>query len=353
MDLKELRKKIDALDAQLVNLLNQRSEVSKHIGKFKLARKQSIYAPDREQKVFDGLAMLNQGPLPDEALVGIYREIMSSSLALEKPLQIAMLGQEGSYTSAAAKKKFGSQISYIPCMNIAEVFHKVEHGDCDYGVVAIENSTEGSVRNTYDLFVDSELKICSQVMVKIAHHFMSKTSLRNIKRIYSHPQVFGQCRQWLWSHLPEAKQIWVQSTSEGAEIAAREKNAAAIASKETARTTKLKILHSNIQDIPHNTTKFFVIAPEDAAPSGNDRTSILFSIKDRVGALYGMLTPFYKHKINLTKIESRPSKKRVWDYYFFVDFEGHRLDKNVQKALSQLDEMCKYLKILGSYPVVK
>ena len=353
MNLEHLRKKIDTIDAKVVELLNARAGLSLAIGKEKLKHNQGIYAPDREKKVLDRVAKLSRGPMPKDAFESIYREIMSSSLALEKPLNIAALGTEGAFTYMAAHKKFGSQVKYISCNSIFDVFEKVEHGECDYGVVPIENSIEGAVTHTFDCLVDADLKICSQVLLKISHNLMSRISMDKIKKIYSNPQVFGQCRHWLAQNLPNAGQIAVASTTEAAIIAQREKNAAAIASTSAAYVYKLKILRANIQDIAHNTTRFLVISAEDVPPTGNDRTSILFSIKDKVGALHAMLTPFYKNKINLTKIESRPSKKRAWDYYFFVDFEGHRLDKNAKKALNQLEGMCKYLKILGSYPIIE
>lgn len=351
MNLNELRKKIDAIDQEMIQLLNNRALISKDIGVLKNKKNKEIYAPAREKEVLDRIKKMNKGPMTMEAFEAIYREIMSSSLSLEKQLKIAYLGTQGSFTHMAASKKFGSQVDYSPSVSILEIFQKVEHGECDYGVVPIENSVEGAVTHTFDLLVDSELKICSQVMLKVSHHLMSKSNVKDIKNIYSNPQVFGQCRHWLAKNLPQVGEIWVASTTEAAAKASKQKFAAAIASSLAAKVYDVPILHSNIQDIAHNSTRFLVIAQQDVPPTGSDRTSILFSIKDKVGALHAMLTPFYKNKINLTKIESRPSKKRAWDYYFFVDVEGHREDANVKKALSQLEDMCKYLKIVGSYPV--
>jgi len=353
MNLNDIRKKIDRIDSKVVAMLNERAVCSQEIGSKKLKNKKGIYVPHREKEVLKRLRAANKGPMTNEAFEAIYREIMSSSISLEKPLNIANLGTQGSYTSTAARKKFGSQINYVDCNSIADVFSKVEHGDCDYGVVPIENSTEGAVTHTFDMLVDSELKICSQVLLRISHNLISNTSLNKITKIHSNPQVFGQCRNWLLQNLPRVDQIWESSTTKAAAIASAQKNRAAIASIDAGKVYHLKVLKKNIQDIPHNTTRFLIIGEQDSEPTGNDRTSILFSIKDKVGALYAMLTPFYKYKINLTKIESRPSKKRAWDYYFFVDFQGHRSDKNVQKALAQLEGMCKYLKILGSYPVLE
>ncbi len=351
--LNSLRKKIDALDRRLVELLNQRAGLSLAIGKDKIKNGKGIYSPNREKEVLKHIKALNRGPMSYEDFEAIYREVMSSSLALEKSLRIAYLGTEGSFTHLAANKKFGSRVAYVPCESIQEVFQKVEHGDCDYGVVPVENSIEGAVTHTFDLLVDSELKACAQILVKISHSLLSRAArLKDVKHIYSNPQVFGQCRHWLLNNMPRAGQIWVASTTEAARRAGREKNAAAIASSLAARICGLPVLKSNIQDIAHNMTRFLVLATHDVPPTGRDRTTILFSIKDKVGALHAMLTPFVRNKINLTKIESRPAKKKAWDYYFFVDFEGHRADKNVQKALGQLEGMCKYLKVVGSYPVI-
>ena len=353
MDLNNFRKKIDGIDQKLISLLNQRASLSEEIGKEKIKSKKAIYSPAREKQVLMHLKALNKGPMSQEAINAVYREIMSSSLALEDLRHVAYLGTEGSFTYMAAKKQFGSLVDYNSCTSILDVFQKVEHGECDYGVVPIENSTEGIVTHTIDLLVDSELKICAQRLLKISHNLLSNVALKNIKKIYSNPQVFGQCRHWLSQNLPAAGEIWVASTTEAAKKAKKEKNAAAIASSEAARVYQLKMIKRNIQDISHNTTRFLIIAKQDVPPTGKDRTSILFSIKDKTGALYSMLEPFYKNKINLTKIESRPSKKRAWDYYFFIDIEGHRLDQNVKKALKRLEGMCQYLKVVGSYPVLE
>lgn len=350
MSLNSHRKKIDQIDAKVIKLLNERAEMSKAIGAKKLKTNSGIYAPHREKQVIDNIKKLNVGPMSNEAFMAIYREIMSSSLALEKSLKIAYLGPSDSYTHLASIKKFGSQIEYSPCESILDVFRCVENDECEYGVVPIENSTEGVVTHTIDMLVDSDLKICAQIMMKISHNLISKTTMRQIKKIYSNSQVFGQCRHWLHKNMPGVELVPIESTSKAANKASKEKHSAAIASSLAAKTYGLKLVKTNIQDIAHNATRFLVIAKQDVPATGNDRTTILFSIKDKVGALHAMLTPFYKNKINLTKIESRPSKKRAWDYYFFVDFKGHRSDKSVKLALSQLENMCKYLKVVGSYP---
>ena len=352
MSLKDLRNKIDAIDEKVVKLLNNRAKISQEIGTTKVKTKKSIYSPEREQEVLRHLKQMNNGPMSDEAFMAVYREVMSSSLALENLSNVAHLGTNGSFTHMAALKRFGSQVKYTSCESIREVFEKVDYGECTYGVVPIENSIEGAVTHTFDILVDSELKICSQVMLKVSHNLISKVPLKDIKEIYSHSQVFGQCRHWLLQNFPKATQISVGSTTEAAMKAAKEKNCAAIASTLAAKDYNLAVLKSNIQDIAHNATRFLVVASQDVPSTGKDKTSILFSIKDKVGALHDMLIPFHENKINLTKIESRPCKKRAWDYYFFVDFEGHRNDVNVRKALDQLEGMCKYLKVVGSYPAL-
>ena len=353
MDLTHLRKKIDSLDARIVALLNERAGITLSIGQEKLKNKRSIYAPEREKQVLARIRGLNQGPLSKQSLEAVYREIMSGSLSLEKSLRIAHLGPKASYTQMAALRKFGRSVEYIACDNIPDVFNRVEHGDCDYGVVPVENSNEGAVTHTFDMLVDSDLKICSQTLMPIAHHLLANVSMNKIKQIYSNPQVFGQCRQWLMMNMPKAELIDAVSSARAAQITAKKKNAACIASELAAQVYGLKILKRNIQDNnAHNITRFLVLSKLDAGPTGRDRTSLVFSIKDKVGALHAMLTPFYKNKINLTKIESRPSKKKAWDYYFFVDCEGHQKDKAVARAIGQLEGMCKFMKILGSYPVL-
>ena len=350
MDLSHLRKKIDGLDARIIELLNDRAAITLSIGREKIKNKKPIYAPNREQEVLKRIKELNKGPITNEAVEAIYREIMSASLSLEKPLRIAYMGPEATFSHLATLKKFGSSVGLVACDNVAEVFSRVESGDCDYGVVPIENSIEGVVTHTMDLLAESDLKICSQVLLKVTHNLMSKGPLAGIKEVYSHPQILGQCRQWLMKNMPKAHLIPVVSSTKAAQMVAHKKNAACIASEVAASLYGLTILKKNIQDSAHNITRFLVISTMDVPPTGSDRTSLVFSIKDKVGALHAMLSPFMKHKINLTKIESRPSKKKAWDYYFFVDCEGHQDDPRVARALGMLEGMCKVLKILGSYP---
>lgn len=352
MDLTHLRNKIDRIDARIVALLNDRAQVSLAVGKAKLRSNKGIYAPDRERQVLDHIKTLNKGPMPDLAFEAVYREVMSASIALEKPLAIAYLGAEGSNSYAAAIHKFGSQAGYCGRASIADVFRSVENDECDYGVVPIENSVEGSVTPTADRLTESDLQVCAQVTIKVAHHLLANVSAGNIKKIYSNPQVLAQCRHWLLANMPpeKVKQISVAATTDAAQAAAGEKDAAALASLECARIYGLKVLRANIQDVAHNATRFYIIGRQSAIPTGKDRTSIVFSIKDKAGVLYKMLEPFARNGINLTRIESRPIKKKAWDYYFFVDLEGHKDDVRVRKALLKLEGMCKFLKVLGSYP---
>lgn len=351
MDLKNLRKTVDNIDKRIIRLLNMRAKTTLDITKLKRKSGKSVYSPDREREVLKKLAIINKGPLSSNALDAIYREIMSCSLSLDRPLRIAYLGPEATFTHLAALKRFGSQVEYIATNSITDVFLEVERDNADYGVVPIENSVEGVVSHTLDMFVDSELKICSQIILDVVHHLLARCPKNKIKRIYSNPQVFGQCRIWLQENLAGVEKIEVSSTTRAAQIAAKEKYSACIASSLAAKVYKLKVVTSDIEDSPHNVTRFLIIGKTDVSPTGDDRTSLMFSIKDKVGALHDMLLPFRKYGINLTKIESRPSKKKAWDYYFFVDLDGHRDNPRVKKALLELENKCKFLKILGSYPL--
>ncbi len=349
--LKQLRQEIDRLDTKILGLINKRTKLALGVGKIKAREKKGYYVPDREKQVYQRLLKENKGPLPDEAVRAVYREIMSVALSVEKPLRIAYWGPEATFTHLAALQKFGSSVKLIPAKSIAEVFTEVEKERADYGVVPIENSTEGVVNHTLDMFIDSELKICSEVSLEVSHHLLSKGRLKDIKKVYSNPQALAQCRNWIESNLPKAELIEVSTTSKGAELASQEKGAGAIASELAAQIYGLKIVSRRIEDSASNITRFLVIGKTLAQSSGRDKTSVMFSIRDRVGALYAMLKPFKDHGINLTKIESRPSRRKAWDYFFFVDLEGHCEDENVKKSLKELRRDCPQLKILGSYPV--
>lgn len=350
MSIRKLRDAIDKLDGKIIATLNRRTKLAISIGKLKAKLKKSVYMPDRESQIYKHIKKVNRGPLNNETLQAIYREIMSGTLMLQKPLRVAYLGPRATFTHLAALKKFGAQVEHIGLQNITDVFSEVERDNCDYGVVPVENSIEGAVNHTLDMMVDSDLKICAEVLLDISHNLLANCPIKNIKKVYSNPQVFGQCRIWLETNLPGCELIEVSSTTKAAEIAARQRCAAALASSLAARIYKLKMIASSIEDSPHNVTRFLVIGKKESNPTGQDKTSVVFSVKDRVGALHDMLSSFKAEKINLTKIESRPSKKKVWDYYFFMDFEGHICEKKVQKALAQLEKKCHFLKILGSYP---
>ena len=348
--IKSLRNKIDSIDKRITELLNTRAMIILEVAKVKQKSGESIYSPAREAEVLKRIASQSKGPLDAKALEAIYREIMSASLALEKPLKIAYMGPEASFSHLAAVKRFGSQVTYLACESISDVFLEVERGSADYGVVPIENSIEGAVSHTLDVFVDSDLKICAQMILDVSHNLLANCPKNKIKYVYSNPQVFGQCRIWMQENLPGVELVEVSSTTRAAQIAAKEKNSACIASLLAAKVYKLKIIASDIEDSPHNVTRFLVVGKNDVKETGHDKTSLLFSIKDKVGALYDMLLSFKKFNINLTKIESRPSKKRAWDYYFFVDLEGHKDNQRVKKAILDLEKKCKFLKVLGSYP---
>ncbi len=351
MDLKKLRNKIDRLDVEILDLLNERLKVARQVGKAKKLRKEDIYAPNREKELLLNLIKKNKGPLPNDELKNIFREIIKTSLLLQKKLAIAYLGPEATFTHLAAIKNFGRQAQYISCKSIGDVFAEVEKERADYAVVPIENTTEGMVNYTLDMFMDSDLKICAEIMIEVHHNLASRGTINNIEKLYSHPQTLAQCRNYLEEKLSNVKIVEVESNARAAQLAAEDIHSAAIASTVAAEMYNLNILVSRIEDLTNNYTRFLVIGRNDSAKSGADKTSILFSIKDRVGALYDMLLPFRKEHINLTKIESRPTKKKAWEYVFFVDLIGHREDANIKKALAELEKECLFLKVLGSYPI--
>jgi chorismate mutase/prephenate dehydratase len=350
MALKKLRKKIDSIDKDIIEQLNERARLTLEIGRHKTKTNKKIYAPAREKEVYQNILKLNKGPLSNDSLGAIYREIMSASLSLEKQLKVAYLGPPATFTHLASLSKFGSSLEYLSCENINDVFRDVEKGRADYGVVPIENSTEGAITYTLDMFVNSDLKICSEILFEVSHNLIANSPLKKISKIYSKAEVFGQCRLWLERNLPKARLIDMASTTAAAKKAKNVKNSAAIASELAAEVYGLKIIASSIEDNSNNVTRFLVIGKNEVPFTGNDKTSIVFTVKDKVGVLYDMLAPFKKNRINLTKIESRPSKKDAWKYYFFIDFEGHHEDNKIKKALEELAKHCHYLKILGSYP---
>jgi len=358
MDLSAIREQIDKLDRELVRILNERLTLASEIGKLKRSQGGQIYVAEREDAVLRKVTGQNEGPIKNEALRAIYREIMSAAIALEKPLVIAYLGPEASNTHAAALKKFGASVEYHGMATVSDIFTAVEKGETDYAVIPIENSTEGSVREALDSFVESDLKIVAQIYLEINHALISNSSLEEIERVYSKDQALAQCRHWLQRHLPHAQLVDAPSTSRAVQMAKVERGVAAIAGELAAEHYGVPVVARNIQDKADNTTRFFVIGKKasGAVGGGKDVTSLLVSLGDEAashsGSLLKMLMPLANRGINLSKIESRPSKKRPWDYYFFLDVTGHYEDPNMKAAIAELRTFCPLVKWLGSYPAV-
>ena len=350
MSLQEHRQAIDQLDEKIVQLLNDRTRHVLEIGQIKLKAGEEIYAPHRERAVLQRVVRKNQGPITNDGLKAIYREIMSSALSLEKTLTIAYLGPEATFTHQAAIKRFGASLRYSPQRTIGEVFSEVSKHRADYGVVPVENSTEGVVTHTLDMFIDSDLKIVAQVVLRISHCLVGKCSKEQVRKLYVHPQTLAQCRGWIHRNLPHAEVVETSSNARSAELAAKEKWAGAICGELAATQYGVPILEKDLQDNAANATRFLVLGRQCGTPSGQDRTSLMFSIRDEVGALHKALAPFRRFRINMTKIESRPSKRKAWEYFFFVDCDGHSDEPKVAKAIEQLAQHCSYLKVLGSYP---
>jgi chorismate mutase/prephenate dehydratase len=352
MSLSQHRQAIDQLDAQIVQLLNERTRHVLAIGEIKLKAGEEIYAPHRERIVFDRVCAKNAGPITDDQLRAIYREIMSSALALEKTMTIAYFGPEATFTHQAALQKFGASLDYSAQKTIGDVFAEVSKRTADYGVVPVENSTEGVVTHTLDMFADSDLKIVSQILLAIQQCLMSNSPMAQIRKLYVHPQSLAQCRGWLARHLPRVEIVETSSNARSAELAADEKHAAALGGTLAAEKYGLKVLSQDIQDNSVNVTRFIVLGRQCSPSTGNDRTSLMLSVADRAGALHEAIAVFRRLKINLTKIESRPSKRKAWEYFFFIDCAGHYQDPKVAKAIEHLGKHCNFVKILGSYPNV-
>jgi chorismate mutase/prephenate dehydratase len=355
MDLDALRKEIDAIDQELLEYLNRRVQLAQKVGRYKLERGMEVYVPSREEEVFGKLTASNKGPLPDKAVRHIYREIISAAIALEQSLKVAYLGPEATYTHQAALKNFGSSINYAPMHSVPNVFTAVRHGDAEYGVVPVENSTQGTVISTLDMLVESELTIVAQIYLRIEHCLISQSPLSKIKSVHSKDNALGQCREWLSRMLPGVDLVDSASTAASVEYAAEHPEAAAIASSVAAELYGVPIVEENIMDKTDNVTRFLVIGktPTPLLGEGKDRTSIVFLLHDEPGSLMKALDVFSTRGINLTKIESRPSRRRPWDYYFYVDIVGHRDEPHVKEALKELDKICPILKWLGSYPNTK
>ena len=351
MDLKDYRNQLDQIDDQLLALLHQRAEIVKKVGELKSRTgAESVYVPHREREIITRLKAQNRDRFPPEALETIYTEIISACRALEKPLSIAFLGPVGSFGHTASLRHFGSSAEFIAVTPQPDIFTAIESGRADYGVVAIENSTHGTVRDVLEMFQHTTLQICAECFLRINQNLLSKSPIEQITKIYSHPQAFAQCREWLRQNLKGVQQIEVASTSEAAALAAKEPDAAAIAGKLAGEIYGLSVVGESIMDGLNNTTRFLVIGRHAAERSGNDRTSILFAVKDKVGALWEVLRGLKNYEINMSKIESLPSRTQAWEYVFFVDLDGHAEDENVRKALAEIKELCVLVRILGAYP---
>lgn len=353
MDLDDWRSRINDLDNQILHLLNQRAEAALQIGALKRQRDLPSYAPEREAEIVTRLTTRNPGPLPPESIQAVWREIVSGCRALERPLTVAYLGPPATFTHQAALQHFGDAAGYRPARSVADVFDEVERGRVEYGVVPVENSTEGAVNVTLDRLIDSDAVICGELYLTVGQHLLARArDLDEVKTVASHPQALAQCRGWLAQHLPEAPVHEVSSTAAAAELAAADVTVAAIASELAARLYRVPVLRARIEDNPHNATRFLVIGRQGPGASGRDKTSILFAMRNEPGALYRILEPFARRGLNLTRIESRPAKRRPWEYVMFVDFEGHRTTAAVASALDEVRERTLFLKVLGSYPAV-
>ena len=353
MALEDLRRKIDAIDSELLRLLNERADLVHEVGVVKKEQGLQIYAPEREEAVFQGLVRKNaeaKGRLPEKSVRAIYREIMSAALALEDDLKIAYLGPAGTWTHQAAINKFGASVAYAPMDSLEEVFDAVARRRANYGVVPIENTTEGAAVHTLDLFADSPLQICAQILLRIENCLMAMGPREEIRTIYSHAAVFAQCREWLGRHFPNAELAEVTSTTRAAEIAARTPHTAALGGALAASLHGLSVLETSVQDSATNTTRFLVIGERMCPPTGKDRTSIMFSVRHEPGSLFHALAPFNDLHLNMSRIESRPSRRRDWEYFLFVDILGHCTEEKVQNALRGLGQHCSFVKVLGSYP---
>ncbi len=351
--LNKIRDRIDAIDAQIQDLLNERAAAAQEVALVKRASDPDafFYRPEREAQVLRAVKARNTGPLGSEDMARLFREIMSACLALEQPLNIAFLGPEGTFTQAAALKHFGHSVHTLPVGSIPDVFQEVETGNCHYGVVPVENSTEGVVSHTLDMFLTSPLKICGEVTVRIRHNLLGREGdLTGITKVYSHQQSLAQCRGWLDRHLPHAERLAVGSNAEAARLSKETPGAAAIASETAAEIYGLQVLAPNIEDEAGNTTRFLVIGKQSVPPSGEDKTSLLITSKNEAGGLHKLLSPLAAHGISMTRIESRPSRRGVWDYVFFIDIDGHAEDPTIGQALTELAQSAGLFRNLGSYP---
>lgn len=352
--LQQIRERIDSLDIQIQELINQRASAAQDVARVKRGEDKEafFYRPEREAEVLAAVKARNQGPLGDEEMTRLFREIMSACLALEQPLRIAFLGPEGTFTQSAALKHFGHSVKTMALDSIPDIFRDVESGACNYGVVPVENSTEGVISHTLDMFLNSDLKICGEVTLRIHHHLMSKEKdIADITKVYSHQQSLAQCRLWLDRNMHKVELNPVGSNAEAARLANNDANSAAIAGEMAAEIYGLDILAESIEDEPDNTTRFLIIGRQNVPASGNDKTTLLLSARNVAGSLNTLLTPLAEHNVSMTRIESRPSRRGMWDYVFFIDIQGHKNDPEVAQAMEELRGDADLFKVLGSYPV--
>lgn len=353
-DLRVIRERIDALDAQILDLLNARARCAEEVAHIKLAEDPNakFYRPEREAQILTRMQSLNTGPLRNEQVTHLFREIIASCLALEESMRIAYLGPAGTFTQEAAFKHFGQAVATLPVETIPQVFREVEAGRVRYGVVPIENSTEGVITHTLDMFVQSQLRICGEISLRIHQNLMCRhTDWQRVKKVYAHAQSLGQCRSWLDTHLPNVERIPVSSNAEAARLASLDDSAAAIGSLQAAPIYGLQVVQENIEDNPNNTTRFLVIGNQTVSPSGNDRTSLLVSTRNQPGSLFKLLQPLAENGVDMTRIESRPSKTTNWEYFFFLDVRGHEEDAAIRSAVDTLRADAELVRVLGSYPI--
>jgi len=349
--LKKLREEIDSIDHEILDLLNRRAKCVLEVGRVKSKSRQEYYVPEREREIYRRLTSENPGPFPNDAVRNVFREIISASLSMEKPLKVAFLGPVATFTHQACMQHFGLSGEFIAKKDIADVFDDVERGSADFGVVPVENTTEGVVSHTLDMFVTSNLKICAEILLEVSLALLNKTGrAEDAAKVCSHPHAIAECRRWLKDNLPRSAVFDVSSTATAAQTAAGDESTAAIASAAAASLYDLRVVEGNIQDHPNNFTRFLVIGKKETKKTGADKTSLVFAIKDSPGALYDMLRPFADRGINLTKIESRPMKTKAWEYLFYADLKGHITDDEVATAVEELGRRCSFLKVLGSYP---
>jgi chorismate mutase/prephenate dehydratase len=346
-----LREQIDAIDQQILELLNRRARVAQDVGHIKAETNAPVFRPEREAQVLRNAAERNPGPLPGTDVQTIFREIMSACRALENRLTVAYLGPSGTFSEQAVYQHFGRAVDCLPCASIDEVFRATEAGAADFGVVPVENSTEGAINRTLDLLLQTTLTVSGEVSLAVHHTLMTASgTMDGIKRICAHSQALAQCQTWLNQHYPAIERLAVASNGEAARLAGEDPSAAAIAGEIAGQKYNLQVVNAHIQDDPHNRTRFAVVGRLETAPSGKDHTSLVLSVPNKAGAVYNLLAPLAKHGVSMTRFESRPARMGTWEYYFYVDVEGHALDNKVAKALEELKENAAFFKVLGSYP---